>query len=352
MTTRPRNLTSTAADGPADRHVGQTLKPADVLVTVRFPQPLVVHAREVIAPWTITLWDPASHGPVPADVWRQTQVLYTHDVIPPRPDVPNLRVVQLDTAGSDQLRGTWLWESDLTVTTLAGIAPPATAGYTFAMMLAHAHRIPRLLAHQSSRDWPDMATRRQQLTPRLLDEAHLGVLGYGRIGREIGRLGRAFGMTVHGMRRSSPGGTSTDSDPDIWWQPGDLPSMVAGCDFLVIALPHTRQTHHLVDEDVVAAIKNDAFVVNIGRGGVVAEAPLLDRLDTGTLAGVAFDVFESEPLKPSSRWWDTPGALISPHVAGFNPRYEQQAIDILCDNVQRLRTGQPLTNRLDRTRGY
>lgn len=327
--------------------------PADVVITVPFPQALIDRAREHMAPWTVATWVPEQAGPVPEDLWRHAKVLYTHDVLPGPGEAPALGLVQLDTAGSDQLSGTWIWDADVAVTTIAGIAPPATAGYAFAVMLAHAHHLPQLLDYQAKREWPDMATRRKVLTPRLLDRAHLGVVGYGRIGREVGRLGRAFGMTVHGLRRGDPEtAAARPDDPDRWWSPADLTGMVAGCDYLVIALPHTRQTDGLIDAEVVAAIKPGAFVVNVGRGGVVDEDALLARLRREELGGAAFDVFATEPLETDSPWWDAPGVLVSPHVAGFNPRYEEEAVALLCDNVRRLRDGRELSNRLDRGRGY
>lgn len=327
--------------------------PPDVLITVPFPTALIDHAHKLVAPWTVATWDPVTAGPVPDELWESVRVLYTHDVLPGPDRVPALQLVQLDTAGTDHLHGTWIWDADVAVTTIAGIALPATAGYSFATMLAHAHRIPQILDYQAKRHWPDLTTRRRVLTPDLLDRAHLGVVGYGRIGREIGRLGRAFGMTVHGLRRGDPDPASRQpDDPDTWWKPADLAGMVAECDYLAITLPHTPQTHGLVNAEVVAAIKPGAFVLNVGRGGVVDETAVLTRLRRRELGGAAFDVFAAEPLTTDSPWWDAPGALVSPHVAGFNPRYEEEAVEVLCDNVSRLRDGRPLQNRLDRERGY
>jgi phosphoglycerate dehydrogenase-like enzyme len=92
--------------------------------------------------------------------------------------------------------------------------------------------------------------------------------------------------------------------------------------------------------------------VNIARGGIVEEQALLERLRDGRIGAVALDVFDDEPLPPSSPWWSEPGALVTPHVAGLAPQYHAQTLDLVVENLTRLAEHRPLVNEVDRAAGY
>ena len=114
------------------------------------------------------------------------------------PQVPSLRCVQLDTSGVDHVRRTSLWDTDIPIATLGGIAPVPMAEYALMTILELAHRMPRIQQLRDARAWPTNADRLARLTPRELAGATVGIVGYGRIGREISRLASAFGMRVLG----------------------------------------------------------------------------------------------------------------------------------------------------------
>jgi phosphoglycerate dehydrogenase-like enzyme len=190
----------------------------------------------------------------------------------------------------------------------------------------------------------------------------LGILGYGSIGREVGRLGRAFKMRVLALSRSgrrAEGGYSVEKTgdpvgdiPEQFYQPEDLHAMLAECDYVVIALPLTPATHHLIGKAELQAMKPTAYLVNIARGPIADEAALVHALREGWIAGAGLDVFEEEPLPPESPLWYLENALISPHVAGFTPRYDERAADLFAENLTRLVNGDPLLNQVDKERGY
>ena len=141
--------------------------------------------------------------PPPTDVVAATTLLHTSEWFPDATAAPSLRCVQLDTSGVDHVRGTSLWRTDVPIATLGGIAPVPMAEHTLMSILALAHQMPRIDQLRRSRTWPSDAERLALLTPRQLAGATLGIVGYGRIGREISRLAAALGMRVLGLRRTA-----------------------------------------------------------------------------------------------------------------------------------------------------
>ena len=129
-------------------------------------------------------------------------------------------------------------------------------------------------------------------------------------------------------------------------------SMVGECDYLVITLPLTDQTHHLVDDSLLRAMNENCFLVNVGRGSIVDEKALIKALKKGWIAGAGLDVFETEPLPAESPLWQLDNVILSPHVSGFTPIYDQRATDLFCTNLDRYLKDLPLLNLVDRQLGY
>jgi len=291
----------------------------------------------------------------------EIEVLYTFHL----PDnalelAPRLRWVQLHSAGADHLLGRPIMASDLLITTSSGIHATPIAEYVFASILAYRWRVPHWTACQRQARWP---SGRWELYARPeLRGSTLGILGYGSIGREVGRLGQAFGMRVLALRRSAgraeqgyavPGTGDPDGTiPERFYPPEALHEMLAECDYVVVALPWTPDTHHLIAEAELRAMKPSAYLVNIARGAIVDEAALVRALREGWIGGAGLDVFEQEPLPADSPLWALENALLSPHVAGFTPHYDRRAAALFAENLRRYLAGEPLLNLVDRARGY
>ncbi|HUL65648.1 MAG TPA: NAD(P)-dependent oxidoreductase, partial [Burkholderiaceae bacterium] len=160
------------------------------------------------------------------------------------------------------------------------------------------------------------------------------VLGWGEVGREVGRQLQALGFTVRGWRR--------DGTP--------LPAALRDAQIVVNTLPLTRETEGLLDALAFAAMPRGAYLVNIARGGHVVEADLIAAVCSGHLAGAALDVQQHEPLPPDDPLWTVPGITITPHIAS------QPLTDVVADQfvagLRCLRRGAPLPNLIDRARGY
>jgi phosphoglycerate dehydrogenase-like enzyme len=331
-----------------------------VLNTMPFPDELLNSLRELSPRLTVVQHNAASVDEVPPELWRQVEVLYTLSAVPDPARAPKLRWVQLHSAGINQVQDTPLWQSDVVITTLSGIHASNMAEYVLMMILAFAHRLPRMLDYQARAEWPSQ--RWAKFVPQDVRGATLGLIGYGSIGREVGRLAHAFGMRVLGVHRGGSAGSpgyelpelagQPGAEPDRLYTPDQLAQMLAECDYVVLAVPHTSATHHLMDQTTLRAMKPTALLVNVARGAVVDEAALILALREGWIAGAALDVFEQEPLPANSPLWKMENVIISPHISGFTPHYDERATALFAENLRRYLAGEPLLNRVEREREY
>ena len=339
------------------------MQTTQVLCTMRFSEDLLDQLRAVSPRLNVVQQTCHDADEVAAALAAHpdSEVLYTFHL----PDnalalAPSLRWIQLHSAGVDHLLDHPIMESEVTITTVSGIHATPIAEYVFASILAHRWRVALWTHCQRERKWPP---GRWQLFARPeLRDSTLGIVGYGSIGREVGRLGQAFGMRVLALRRTDERakagyaeqdtGDPAGSIPDRFYPPGALHQMLSECDYVVIAVPSTSETAHLIGEPELQAMKPTAYLVNIARGAIVDEAALVHALREGWIAGAGLDVFEQEPLPADSPLWDLESVLISPHVAGFTPHYDQRAAALFVGNLGRYLSGEPLLNRVNKTQGY
>ncbi|MGZ4290612.1 MAG: D-2-hydroxyacid dehydrogenase [Gaiellaceae bacterium] len=240
---------------------------------------------------------------------------------------PELRFVQATFAGAGQQ----LAAAGLTADELARIAWASSAGvhatplaeWSLFGILALTKDLPRLLADRRDRRWAHYA----------VDEIRgktLLVVGLGEIGREVARLAEAFGMQVRSVRRGQ----------------GDLDELLPHADAVVLSLPLTDETRGLFDRERIARLRRGAILVNVGRGGVVDEAALVDALRSRRLRGAALDVFTEEPLPPDSPLWDLDNVILSPHTAALSIHENERIVELFADNLQRYLAGEELRSRI------
>lgn len=300
---------------------------------------------------------------IPDKLWREVEILYTFGWNLPSPErVPNLRWVQLYSAGVNQIQSQPLFKSDVIFTTSSGIHAINIAEYVFTMALAWFHRLPLLLDWQQKGEWAPESKIRVSFLPEELWGKTIGIAGYGSIGRQVARLASCFGMRVFAMQRGSdhrdhgfqfPGvGDPTGSLPERYFAPGQLHAMLSESDIVVIAVPSTSRTRGMFNRAAFQAMKPTAFLVNIARGDVCNEADLVLALQEKQIAGAALDVFEQEPLSPGSPLWHLPNVFISPHISGHTPEYDNRVSMIFAENVRRYLAGESLYNVVDKEQGY
>lgn len=333
----------------------------NVLVTVNVDEALLEKLGEVSATLNIVHRPARTVTEIPPDVWDDVEILLTGSVLPDRETAPNLRWVQVASAGVDRFVTKALFEGGaVMLTNTSGMHAVTMGEQAIGMMIAHARELPRMLEDQVAHSWSGSGP----YTPALLRGATVGIVGYGSIGREVARLARAFGMEVLATKRDArnpAGGVEYvqpgTGDPDgtlchRLYPAQALKSMLSECDHVVLLTPLTPETENLLDVETLAAMKPGAFLVNMARGGIVDEDALLAALESGALGGAAFDVFAEEPLLEDSPLWDAPNMIISPHMAGVQPDYMGHASDVFIENLQRYLSNRQLLNVVDMERGY
>jgi phosphoglycerate dehydrogenase-like enzyme len=277
----------------------------------------------------------------------EAEVLFTLSLMPDDlPSLaPRLRWIQLTSAGADRLLNSAVLKSGVTITTASGIHAAPVGEYAVGMIVMLAKGWPALFRAQTRREWA-------RITPQELDGKTVAVVGMGNVGQEIARLCKALNMRVLGVRRSGVPPESGDYIADEIVGPLELLPVLSRADFVVVCLPLTEETHHLIGELALRSMKPSAYLINVSRGAVVDEASLLKALTEGWIAGAGLDVFETEPLPEKSWLWHLNNVIITPHLAGETPVYNERAVDLFCENLRRYIAGEPLHNVVEPSRGY
>ena len=247
-----------------------------------------------------------------------------------------LRFVQSISAGTDQYDRTAFKQQGVRLASAAGVNANAVAEHAMAMILAIERHVVSGRDNQLREHWRPMistiATREAELQGRTMV-----IVGLGRIGARLARFARAFDMRVIGVKRDTSKGTE---GIDRVVPMSDLQLVLPEADFVVLAVPLTSETENLIDAKALAAMRPSALLVNVARGRVVDEEALIAALSSGRLRAAALDVTREEPLPPSSPLWSMPNVLITPHSAGETQAYEDNVIDILMVNLERLWRGE------------
>jgi phosphoglycerate dehydrogenase-like enzyme len=175
------------------------------------------------------------------------------------------------------------------------------------------------------------------------------IVGYGSIGREIGKRAHALDMRVWGVTRSGKG-DATHAEKML--PATEIRQALPEADFVVLCAPATADTQTLIGADQLKQMKRGARIVNLGRGSLLDESALIAALENGTLSGAALDVTEAEPLPTNSPLWHAPNLFITPHTSALSDRLWHRETALLMDLLERWFDGSELVNRVDFTSGY
>ena len=254
-----------------------------------------------------------------------------------------LRFIQSIGAGTDQFPRDELTKRGIRLASARGVNARAVAEHAIALILALSRRLPEARDNQTRRVWRGMIGDLTEREDELGGKSLL-VVGLGDIGGRLARLAKAFDMRVVGLRRNPAAGRGV---ADTVHRMDALRSLLPETDFVALTCPLTTETEHLIDTEAFGRMKPSAYLVNIARGRVVDEPALVKALAAKRIAGAAIDVTADEPLAPSSPLWGMAQVLITPHTAGETRRYEDNVIEILRDNLERLWRGdQQLRNQV------
>ena len=257
-------------------------------------------------------------------------------------DAPHLKLLFVTSAGLDGLAPyTWL-PAGATLLNNRGTHAVKSGEFGIMSLLMLANQIPRMVTGQRAGTW-------REIWGSVLGGRRVTIVGLGTLGGAVAEHAARFGMVVTGVRANPAPHphcvevVGTDA----------LDGVLPRTEFLVLACPLTEATRNLMHRRRLGLLPPGAGVVNIGRGGLLDQDALCDRLDRDELSGAVLDVFEPEPIAAGHRLWTTPNLIISPHTSADDPAtYNPRSLDIFLDNLRAWGEGRPLPNRFDTTRGY
>jgi phosphoglycerate dehydrogenase-like enzyme len=270
-----------------------------------------------------------------------------------------LRWVQSPTASLEHYLFPELIDHPCVLTNMRGLFSDVVADHAIGMVLCFARNLHIYIRQQQSGIWSPVGDQSYTAnfvnapgTVLPMDRSHqhlsdctLGVVGVGHIGAEILRRAAAFGMKTLGVdpfTRSVPGIAASIEPLE------QLTDMLAECDYVVIAAPHTPVTAKLFRYPLFRAMKQSAVLVNVGRGAIVDLNDLTEALSACVIAGAALDVCDPEPLPPAHPLWRMPNVVITPHVAAASPRIAERHLITLLENVSRFVCGEQLNNQVNK----
>jgi phosphoglycerate dehydrogenase-like enzyme len=260
-----------------------------------------------------------------------------------------LRWLHSAFAGVDELLHPALVESDVRVTCSRGVSSAALADHAMGMLLALSRGLAVAVRDGASGSWNRERYFGGDPMPLELDGRVLGILGFGSIGREVARRGRAFGMKIHAFKRNR---TQEEDLADRLFGPTELEEFLASADALAVTLPLTRATEGILDGRSLGWMKPGALLVNVARGRLIREEALVRVLETGRLSGAGLDVFEQEPLPAGSPLFRLPNVILTPHIAGLHAHYLDRATSLFMVNLGRYLKGVTLLHEVDKRSGY
>jgi D-2-hydroxyacid dehydrogenase (NADP+) len=241
---------------------------------------------------------------------------------------PKLRWIQSLTTGTDAILKLAALRAEVTVTSTRGMHGPQMSELVFLHMLALTRDFPRMQRNQAAGVW-------QRWPQPLLWGKTVVIVGVGAISEALAPRCKAFGMQVFGVSAS----TRVPAGFDAVFAREALADAAAQADYLVLIVPHSAATESLVDARVLAAMKPEAFVINVARGGVLDEDALIVALREKRIAGAALDVFRQQPLPTDHALWREPGVIVTPLVGGMSNIYLDQAYPIVRDNLREFLAG-------------
>lgn len=234
-----------------------------------------------------------------------------------------------------------LVQSDVVVTNFRGIFNEHVAAHAMSFLLAFSRNVHRYIPQQLRAEWVPLPTT------VYLPESRALIIGVGGIGAETGRLCKAFGMKVIGIDPRVP---EKPAHFDELYRPESLEELLPLSDFVIITTPETPQTQKMINSRRLNLMKETSFLINVGRGACVVLGDLVEALEKKKIAGAGLDVFEEEPLPPSSRLWSNPNVMITPHMAANQDSLHipERRTKILLENCRRFSRGEKLLNVMDK----
>ncbi len=252
-----------------------------------------------------------------------------------------LRLIQSSAAGLDHCLVPSVIDSDIVVCSASGLFANQVAEQTMALLLGLLRGLPISSVNRNSEAMSEGPRRSSWKTGG--DHRH------GRKWKTLGRGSRSL-QGVDSCHRLLP--VHRPETVEFLGPHTDLLQVARRSEILILTLPLNRQTHHAIDETVLRSMPKGAYLVNVARGPCVDETALIRVLEEGHLNGAGLDVAEVEPLPESSRLWQLPNVIITPHVGAQAASRVDDSTKLACENLRRYFAGQSLLNRVDKELGF
>ncbi|OME82142.1 hypothetical protein BK120_15845 [Paenibacillus sp. FSL A5-0031] len=247
-----------------------------------------------------------------------------------------LKFIQLTSAGLDKIPLNYIENHDIQLANAKGIYSIPMAEWVIVKILE---------IYKNTRYFEEAQRRSEWMKNRNLLELNgkiVGIIGTGSVGIEVAKRLKVFGCNVMGFDNSGNKKEYFDECKTV----NELNLHVGQCDIVVLTLPLTDKSKHIINYEMLNSMKDDAVLVNVSRGGIINEEDLIAHLEKGKLRGVALDVFEMEPLEKQSILWDIPRVLITPHNSFISDNTPIRMFELIYRNIKAFKENMPLLNEL------
>lgn len=281
---------------------------------------------------------------------RDTEVLFGYPTSEQFDSANNLKWIQTLDAGMEGLFSSvpQVAQSDVIVTNSRGAGAPMIGEHALAMMFALARQFPRFFGDKANSRWDQDGALE---CVEYLGDKTVGIVGFGKSGREAAWRCKAMGMNVIAVDREP-----VDGDPivDFVWTLDRLGDLLKASDYVVVTAPFSYASHNMLGKQEFEMMGKSARLIVTSRGRVYDNAALADALRNGTIAGAAVDSVYPEPYPPDGELWNTPNLIITPHIAGNSEQImlDQRTFAIFAENLNRYLAGQPMINLVDKVKQY
>ncbi len=281
---------------------------------------------------------------------RDAEVLFGYPTSDQFDSASSLKWIQTLDAGMEGLFGTvpQVAASKVVVTNARGAGAPMIGEHAIAMMFALARQFPRFWQDKKNNTWDQDGALE---VVEYLGDKTVGIIGFGKSGREIAWRCKAMGMQVLALDREP-----VDGDPivEFVWSPDRLPDLLEASDYVIVTAPYSEANANLLGENEFEMMRRTARLIVTSRGRLFDNKALAAALSSGKIAGAALDTVEREPLSADSELWGLPNLIITPHIAGNAEKImlDRRTFTIFEENLGRYLDGRPLLNIVDKIKQY
>jgi glyoxylate/hydroxypyruvate reductase A len=255
------------------------------------------------------------------------------------PKAKRLRWIQSTAAGVENYARSKLLPSNIVLTKIKGVFGPIMAEYVVGYILAITQNMKRIIANKGKKRW-------EPFVSDSIRHKTVGVMGLGSVGGYIAYQVHLMGAVVIALEEQEKRLPYVAKEYSL----AEIEEFLSTSDFVVMAIPLTDSTEGILGEKELAMMKKSAYLINVSRGQLVQEKPLLRALREGSIAGAVLDVFHEEPLPPDHPLWDLDNVIITPHIAG--PSIPEDIVKIFIENLKRFEEGKQLEGIVDRQKEY